>query len=144
MQGPFAFPGDVALTLTRVAILVVCWVALIICVLRDLFLFYQLMDEVNARLPEGERFSPGWPAGKTWSVVREYRRLNPAAPRLRQLRVLGFIFVPILVTAMLAFGFGLVIAGLVGIGASVANWLTYRNSGPAPPPIGGEPAARRV
>ena len=144
MQGPFAFPGEVALTFTRVAILVVCWVALVICVLRDLFLCFKVLDEVNARLPEGERFSPtGWPRRNHWIVVREYRRLYPTAPRLRQLRVLGFIFVPILVTAILSFGIGPVIAGLVGTGLSVANWFTYRNDGPVPPPIVGSPVDRR-
>jgi hypothetical protein len=144
MQGPFAFPGEVALTFTRVALLVVCWVALVICVLRDLFVFYKVLDEVNARLPDGEKFSPtGWPPGKHWSIVREYRRLYPAAPRLRQLRVVGFIFMAILVTAMLAFRFGPVIAGLVGGVVSVANWRMYRNAGPVPPPIVGWPIDRR-
>ncbi len=60
MRGPFAFPGEVALTFPRVAVLVICWVAGIMCALRCLFLFFQLMDEVNARLPEAERFSPIW------------------------------------------------------------------------------------
>jgi hypothetical protein len=143
MQGPFALPGEVALTFARVAILVVCWVVLVICVLRDLFLTCKVVDEVNRELPEGDRLSAtGWPPGRWWShwsLVREYRRLYPAAPRLRQLRIVGFIFAAILVTAMLAFGIGSVIAGLVGIGLSVANWKMYRNTGPVPqsPPTPG-------
>jgi hypothetical protein len=82
-------------------------VTTVICGLRGTFIFYKMLDEVNARLPESERFSPAWwYAGKTLRLRHEYRRLYPSAPRLTQLRSVGFVEVAIAVTAALALGFG--------------------------------------
>jgi hypothetical protein len=144
MQGPFAFPGDVPLTFARVAVLAVCWVALVVANLRGVFVFYKMFDEVNANLPESERFSPAWwYLDKSLAFRRQYLRLFPSAPRFPQIRHVGYVDAVIVATALLAAGAGFVIVVAVGIGASVVTWRLYRDPRQAPSsePIGNVPAA---
>lgn len=123
------------LTLARVVILVLCWVAIVICGLRNAFVGGKMLDEVNARLPDAERFSPAWWCpGKYQRLLREYRRLHPLGKRLAQLRSVGFMMLLFFVIAILALDAGLAVAAFFGIGGSLVTWFTFRNNGPVPPP----------
>ncbi|MFL6415840.1 MAG: hypothetical protein ACJ74Y_09250, partial [Bryobacteraceae bacterium] len=50
-----------------------------ICGIASTFLGYEMMDKVNERLPERERFQPlGWYWTKSRRLHREYKRLVTA------------------------------------------------------------------
>jgi hypothetical protein len=63
--------------------------------LTSLAIHTEMVEEVNRRLPENQRFEDAW-WGPTKSIrlFTEYRRLCPDGPLLRrQLMIFGVIFV---------------------------------------------------
>jgi hypothetical protein len=60
-----------------------------ICGLMSTLVSLKMVDMVNDRLPEVERFGAlGWHFSKTQRLHREYRRLHPDGQLLVRLRVL--------------------------------------------------------
>ena len=130
------------LTFPRIAILVVCWVAGVICVLRTTFVSGKMLDEVNGKLPGSQKLSlRGFDPSSYPDAVREYRRLYPSGPRLAQQRSATIITVLVAAVAFFAADLGLAFAAIVGIGGSVARWFTHRDGRPPaePPPIQAPP-----
>jgi hypothetical protein len=70
------------------------------CSLASAFGSWQMVDEVNGRLPEGERFDPlGWHASKYLSLWRTYGRLYPAGRLGRRVRYLSLAGVACVIVA---------------------------------------------
>ncbi len=66
---------------------------------------WRMVDEVNQKLPEGERFeSRGWHLAKRLRLHGEYDRLYPGGHRRRQLRYLFVAMFALLVGAAVLLG----------------------------------------
>ena len=71
-----------------IAIGTILLIGALVCFILSSDQYWQLQFELNARLPEGEKFEPrswlSWPTGR-WSRFRELqRRVLPDSPRLRR------------------------------------------------------------
>ena len=87
---------------------------------------FAMVDAVNAKLPEDERFQPlGWYLTKTLRLHREYRRLYPVGTLLRRQGLLGAAMLICLVLAMSLVGFGVPGVVFVGGAGAFSLWLMY-------------------
>jgi hypothetical protein len=88
-----------------VTIRVIIGIAALICAassgIASTFLYFRMIDEVNAKLPKGEQIDPaGWYFAKTSRLHGEYRRLFPRGRLLLKIRlVTALMFVLAGVTA---------------------------------------------
>lgn len=77
-----------------------------VCGMTSTFALFKMADEVNERLPEGQRFAPlGWYWSKYRRLMSEYRRLYPGGRLLRRVRTLMVLMFACLLIA--AWGFGI-------------------------------------
>jgi hypothetical protein len=86
---------------------------------------WEIVDAVNAHLPEQERFEPlGWWFGKSARLSHEYRRLFPSGTLLRRQGTYALLMnvCSALVPAVLGFFF--VAALLLAVGCFV-TWVVY-------------------
>jgi len=85
-----------------------------------------MVDAVNAKLPEDERFQHlGWYLTKTLRLHREYRRLYPIGTLLRRQGVLAMAMLVCLVLAISLVGFGLPAVAVFGGASAFMLWLMY-------------------
>ncbi len=77
-----------------------------ICGLAGGLMYFEIVDKVNERLPESERFAIlWWHTGKYQRLHREYRKLYPEGRLIRRVRVItALMFVCLLISAW-ALGF---------------------------------------
>jgi hypothetical protein len=90
----------------RVAIGVIALVCTSICGLIGSLTGWQMMDQVNAKLPKAEQFGVlGWYTEKTLRLHREYRRLYPGGRLLFKIWVLFGLGLTCLLISAWAFRF---------------------------------------
>jgi hypothetical protein len=66
----------------------------------------EMVDRVNEKLPREEQFNPlGWHLPKYLRLRREYKRLYPAGPLLRHMRILMALGVACLLISAWSFRF---------------------------------------
>ena len=95
--------------------------------LTGLAVHWKMVEEVNARLDEKDRFElMGWHGPKSRRLVEQYRSLYPEGRLVRQAALLGGGLLLVMVLAVWQIGFGLGVACLVAIGGSVSLGLMYR------------------
>jgi hypothetical protein len=74
------------------------------CGIIATFAHYEMMDKVNEKLTEGERFQPsGWCWSKSQRLRREYRRMYPNGRLLFKIRVLMAVMIALLLTCLWGF-----------------------------------------
>lgn len=87
---------------------------------------FEIVDAVNAKLPESERFEPlGWYPAKTLRLHREYRRLYPLGRLLRRQGITAAIMLGCLVIVGGLLGFGVLGFVWIGGGGALLLWFTY-------------------
>src|SRR5215471_16961812 len=78
--------------------LISSFVILAACGLCSTFLNYEIMDQVNAKLPTDQQFSGlGWHYFKARRLLSEYRRLYPSAALDKRLYALSAVSLGIVV-----------------------------------------------
>ena len=88
---------------------------------------WRMVDEVNARLDEKDRFDHlGWHYLKARRLLEEYRRLYPEGHLVRQEVILGGALTVVVGAAAWKMGFGLGSLVFLVIGGSILLWLMYR------------------
>jgi hypothetical protein len=76
------------------------------CGLITTLAHYQMMDEVNDKLPDQERFDPiGWYWLKSQRLRREYKRLCPHGGLVTRIRLIFGIMIACLLVSIWAFEF---------------------------------------
>lgn len=96
--------GGIAVTLRIIAgfVAIAC---VSICGFLATFANSRMIEQVNARLPEGERFELiGWYWPKYQSLRHEYKKFYPEGRLLIRVRILGVIMLVGLVVAAWCFG----------------------------------------
>ena len=89
----------------------------------------EIVDAVNAKLPEQERFEPlGWYFTKTRRLFREYRRLYPFGRLMFQEGVLAAVMVACLTLATGLLGFGIIGIIWIGGGGTALVWFVFFRS----------------
>jgi hypothetical protein len=90
----------------RVTIGIIALACISICGLISTFTQYEIVDQVNAKLPKSEQFdSLWWYASKTLRLHSEYKRLYPEGRLLFKFRVLMALMVSCLLVCAWALGF---------------------------------------
>jgi hypothetical protein len=63
----------------RLVVALVLLLVVVACGMASTFAAWRIVEEVNPRLPENEKFDPvGWTFPKQLRLFREYRRLYPS------------------------------------------------------------------
>ena len=97
------------------------------CAIASTVTQQRMVTEVNAHLPEQARFDPfWWHAGKFQRLLREYARLCPTGPCIRQMqwRSAGaFIGMAVFVLAIVPGRFGVIGALWFTVVGFVVIWL---------------------
>lgn len=87
---------------------------------------FRVIEAVNAKLPERERFEPfGWYLPKYLRLRDAYYHLYPEGQLLRRQGVFSAIMLGCLVTAAVLFGFGILGPAWVGGGGALLLWELY-------------------
>jgi hypothetical protein len=85
---------------------IVAIACVIVCGLLGTLASFDMIDKVNAKLSENEKFAEmWWYSSKTMRLHREYKRLYPAGRLLLRVRVLGALMFALIVIAAWSFGF---------------------------------------
>src|SRR5713101_2769826 len=88
----------------------VCMATVVVCIFWSDNIHSKILEKVNVRLPEAERFkSAWWGPSKRDRLNREYRRLFPDGNDLKQLHrltvimlsALALLFISVLITQIL-------------------------------------------
>jgi hypothetical protein len=76
----------------RTIIGIIALVCVAICGLVATFVHFEIVDLVNAKLPESDQFAwAGWYMGKTLRLWREYKRLYPGGRHILRIHILEAI-----------------------------------------------------
>jgi hypothetical protein len=91
---------------TRVIAGIVALACVSVCGLVSTIVTWQMLDEVNEKLPKEEQFAAlWWYASKRLRLHREYKRLYPNGRLLLKLHVLGALMIVCLFVFAWGFGF---------------------------------------
>ncbi len=97
-----------------------------VCGLASAAIVSSMVDEVNPRLPENQRFSAyWWHFPKYLRLLREYRRLCPSGKRMNRLRWIGVAAVSNMALGGAAAGFRLG-AAIFWVVGCLGVWLLHR------------------
>ena len=112
----------------RLVVLASTGATALVCAVSSEVILNRVVDEVNACLPQGARYSPDWwHAPKYMRVIREYRRLYPSGSRIDQLRFRSLLMAVSVACSALAVGFDLVLVVWLGTGGCLLAWMVHRN-----------------
>jgi hypothetical protein len=71
---------------------IAAFVSSVLCAIALTFVVFQMVDNVNEKLPEERQFSHlGWYWSKYGRLLAEYRRLYPESSLLRRFRILSMV-----------------------------------------------------
>jgi hypothetical protein len=89
----------------RIIVGIVALLSVSVCGLLSTFMTFEVVDKVNEKLPETEKFAQlGWYLSKRQRLNREYRRFYPEGRLLLWVRVLMALMFVCLLTAAWSFG----------------------------------------
>jgi hypothetical protein len=90
----------------RIIVGIVAVACVSICGLLSTFVLFEMVDQVNDKLPEAEKFDHlGWYLSKRLRLNRKYRMLYPDGQLLMKVRILMVLMFACVVVAAWGFGF---------------------------------------
>ena len=112
---------------SQVVVLVVFAIVTAACGLAYTFISWRIVDEVNARLPQGQQILwLGWHFSKTRHLIAEYRRLYPSGGRVGQLMTLTGTSLAFVLAVAWVVGLGLASTLVLALLGGTSLWLLFR------------------
>jgi hypothetical protein len=89
----------------RIIVGIIAVACISICGLLSTFALFEMVDKVNDKLPETEKFDHlGWYFSKRRRLNRKYRMLYPEGRLLKRVRILTLLMFASVLIALLCFG----------------------------------------